>query len=63
MSASRIAAASARAASAKAVLRVSAVTSEVDSDQDSFFGTSDDDFGSGVIAPSQAAPQVATGSS
>jgi hypothetical protein len=90
MSGSRIAVAKARAASAKAVLLVSAllaffaalllaawtrpasstanathsvVTSTVTSESDSSFGTSDDDFSQGTIAPAQSTPQVATGSS
>ena len=90
MSGSRIAVAKARAASAKAVLLVSAllaffatlllaawtrpgsssahagrsvVTSQGDSEPDTFFGTSDGDFSQGTIAPAQSTPQVATRSS
>jgi hypothetical protein len=91
VSGSRIALAKARAASAKAVLVVSAllaflaalllaawtrpastrsaqavtpvVTSQTNSDDGSFFGSSDDQFSQGSIAPAQSTPQVTAGSS
>ena len=53
-----------RPASTRSVHAVtSVVTSEMNSDDQTFFGSSDDQFSQGSIAPAQSTPQVTTGSS